>query len=111
MKNLDLQARPCESRSRVWQHNAPKLAEEKPKKQVRFDLEGNLGNTPTLPQGLTLFLVKGVAKEQDDTPDPFTSVPESSPQQPLEGPQHCPTHAGGTRSKVTPQPSAGQSQF
>ena len=63
----------------------------KPKKQVRFDLEGDLDDTPTLPQGLTLFLVEGTAKEWNDAPSPFTYVPENSPQQPLEGLQHHPT--------------------
>ena len=32
-------------------------------KQVRFDVDEELGDNPTLPQGLTLFLAEGVAKE------------------------------------------------
>ena len=90
MKNLDLQTRPCESKRRVQWSDAPTPAEEKMKKQVRFDVEGDLGDAPMLPQGLTLFLVEGMAEKWDDTPGLFTSIPKSSPQPPLEGPQHCP---------------------
>ena len=39
-------------------------------------MEGNLGNAPTLPQGLTRFLLEAMAKEQDD--GPFISMPGSS---------------------------------
>ena len=34
-----------------------------------------------MPQGLTLFLVEGMAEGQDDAPGPFTSVPKNFPQQ------------------------------
>ena len=73
-------------------------------------MEGELGDAPTLPQGLTLFLVEGVAKEQDDAPSPFTPVPEDSPQPPsTKGIQCHPTHTGGARPRVPAQPSAHQS--
>ena len=78
MKSLNLQTRPHKSRSRAWQHDAPTLV-EKLKKQVRFDVEGDLGDDPTLPQGLTIFLVGDVAKEWDNTPGPYTPVPKDSP--------------------------------
>ena len=45
-----------------WQDDTPTLA-EKQKKQVRFDVEGDLIDDPMLPQGLTLFLAESVAKE------------------------------------------------
>ena len=31
-----------------------------------------------LPQGLTVFLVEGMAKEQDDAPSPSTPMPKDS---------------------------------
>ena len=79
MKNLNLQPRPHKSRGRAQQDDAPTPAEEKPKKQVRFDVEGELGDDPTLPQGLTLFLAEVMAKEQEDAPSPSTPVPEDFP--------------------------------
>ena len=78
------------------------LAEEKLKTQIRFDVKGDLGNPPTLPQGITLFLAEGVAEEWDDAPGPFTSIPKSSPQYPSEGSQCHTTHTGGARPKVPP---------
>ena len=53
-------------------------------------MEGDLGDTPMLPQGLTIFLAEGAAKEQDDTPGPFTFLPEGSPQLPSEAPSATP---------------------
>ena len=106
MKDLNLQPRPHESRSRAWWDDAPTPAEEKLRKQVRFDVEGELGNDPMFPQGLTLFLVEGTAREWDDAPSPSTPMPEDS-QWP---PQHCPTYTGGARPKVPAWPPTGWSQ-
>ena len=60
------------------------------KKHIRFDVEGDLGDAPTLTQCLTLFLADDMAEEWDDAPGPFTSIPESSPQEPSEDFQCCP---------------------
>ena len=62
MKDLNLYARSCKSRIRVQQNDVGTLA-EKPKKQVRFNMDGDLGNDPTLPPGLTIFLAEGLAEE------------------------------------------------
>ena len=73
-------------------------------------MEGDLGNDPTLRQGLNLFLAQGMAQEQDDAPGPFTSRPEGSIKLPSEGLQHHLTHPEPACSKVLPWPSAGWSQ-
>ena len=110
MKDLNLQTRPCQSRSRAQWDDAPTLA-EKLKKQVRFNVGGDLGNDPKLPQGLTLFLAEVAAEEWDDTNGPYTPMPKDSPQlPPSEDPLHHPTHTGGARPNVPAQPSANQSQ-
>ena len=75
MKDLNLYTRPHKFRSRAQQNDAPKLAENV-RKQVRFDVEGNLGDNPTLPLGLTLFLAEGLAKGQDNAPGTVTPMPE-----------------------------------
>ena len=48
MKDINLYTRPHESRSMVQWSDAPTPAEE-PKKQVRFDMEGDMGDDPMLP--------------------------------------------------------------
>ena len=112
MEDLNLQLRPHVSRSRAQWGDVPTSTVEKPrKKQVRLDVDKELGNNPTLPQDLTLFLVEGVGKEQDDTPSPFIPMPDDSPWPLLsEGPQWHHIYTGGTRPKVPPKPSAHQSQ-
>ena len=68
------------------------------KKQVGCDMEWDLCDDPTLPQGLTLFLEEDAAEEWDDAPGPNNPVPEDSQQvPPSEGPQHHTTHTGGAR--------------
>ena len=57
MRDLKLQARIQKSRSQVQQGRAPTLAEGSPKKQVQFDLNKELGSKPTLPKGVTVFLL------------------------------------------------------
>ena len=37
-------------------------------------MDEELVDDPPLPPGLTLFLVKGMAKDQDDAPGPSTPV-------------------------------------
>ena len=59
MQDLKLQARASESRNRAQQSRTPALAEEKPKKQVTFNIDKELGGEPTLPTGMTLFLSGG----------------------------------------------------
>ena len=74
-------------------------------------MEGDQGNAPTLPQGLTLFLVEDAAEEQDDAPGPIISMSESFPQLLSEGPQHHPTHTGGARPKAPIPTKAGRNQI
>ena len=103
LKDLNLYTRPHESRSRAWRSDAPTLA-EKPKKQVRFEAKGDLGDDPTLALDLTLFLAEGLAEEWDNTPG---TVPEESLQlPPSKGPQYCPCHTGGVRPKALAHPTA-----
>ena len=98
---LNLQPRPHKSRSRALWDDAPTLAEEKLKKQVWFDVEGDLGDDLTLPPGLTLFLAEGTAKEQEDAPSPYT--PMDSPQvPPSEGFQHPQPIQEGSGLKTQP---------
>ena len=76
----------------------PHRAEEKLRKQVRLDMDGDLGNDPMLSQGLTLFLAKGTAEEQDDTPSPSTPMPEDSPQPSHQGPPALPHPYRGSQA-------------
>ena len=113
MEDLHIQLRSHKSWSRAWWDDAPTPTEEKPKrkKQVRFDVDEELGNDPTLPWGLTLFLAEGIAEEQDDIPSPSTPVAVDSLQlPPSKGPQCYPTYVGQTQPKVPAKPSAGWCQ-
>ena len=86
------------------------LLEQWMKKQVRFDMDEELGDDPTLPLDLTTFIVGGMAEELDDAPNPSTPLPLDSPQlPPSEGPQCHPTYMGGACPKVPTKPSAGHS--
>ena len=105
--DLNLCTRPHESRSRLWESDSLTPA-EKPKKQVRFEEEGDLGDDHTLLLGLTLFWVEGSAEEWDDAPVP---MPEESLQLPPSNSLQChPTHTGGARPKALSHPPANQSQ-
>ena len=98
LEDLHLQLRSHESWSRVWQHDVPTSTEEKQwrKKQVRFDVDEELGDDPTLPLGLTLLLEESMAEEWDDAPSSLTPMPMDSPQlPPSQDPQHCPAYTGG----------------
>ena len=109
IKDLDLYARPHKPRSRVWQNDAPTLAEEL-KKHVTFYIEGDLGDGPTLSPGLTPFLAEGSAKGQDNALGTVTPIHEEPLLLcPTESSQHCPTHTGGARPKTLAHPSASQS--
>ena len=57
MRDLELQSRTQESRSRAGQSKAPTQVEKKLKK-VRFNIDNELGGEPTLPPGVTLFLAE-----------------------------------------------------
>ena len=68
-----------------------------------------LGENPTLPLGLTLFLAEGTAKEQGEAPSSSTPMPMYSPWPPLsKGPQCNPTYMGGAWPKVPAKPSTAQ---
>ena len=92
----------------MQQSRAPFLAEECPKKQVRFNLNEELGGEPTLPGGVTLFLSGGEAVEWYTIPTPTTTWPTNTSQPDHEdGPQQSSTSTGGARPKV--QSSTSQS--
>ena len=103
---------PHKSRNRVLQDDTPTRAEEKPRKQVRFDVDGSWVVIPMLPLGLTLFLADGTAAEWDDAPSSSTPMPMDSPQPaPSKSPQCHPTYMGGAQPKVLAKPSADWSQL
>ena len=111
LKDLHLQPRSHESWSRAWPVDAPTPTEEKQwrKKQIRFDVDEELGDDPTLPPGLTLFLAEGMAKEQDDAPSCLTPMPVDSPwPPPSKGPLHHSDCTGGAWPKVPTKLSTAQ---
>ena len=103
MEHLHLQPRPCESRSRAWSDDTPIEVRPPRRKQVRLDVDKELGNNPTFPPGLTLFLVEGAAVEWDHAPRSSTPMPLDSPKPaPSKSPKSCPTYGGGAWPKVPP---------
>ena len=77
------------------------------KKQVRFDVEEELGDDPMLPPDLTTYLVGGMAEEQNDAPSPSTPLPLESPWlPPSKGPQCQLTYMGGAWTTVQARPPA-----
>ena len=71
-------------------------------------MDEELGDDPTLLLGLTLFLVEGAAKEQDDAPSPSIPMLMDSPWPPSsENPQCHPAYTRGAQPKVPAKPSAG----
>ena len=71
-------------------------------------MDEELDNDPTFPRAL--FLVEGMAKEQD-APSPSTPVPVNSPWlTPGKSPQHHPIYTGGAKPEVSTKLFAGQSQ-
>ena len=107
MKHLHLQLSPHESRSRAQWDDATIEGRQPRRKQVRFDMDEELGKDPTLPPDLALFLVEGMAAEWDDAPSSSTPVPMDSPwSAPSENPQSHTTYMGGAWPKVTAKPSA-----
>ena len=66
-------------------------------------MDEELGDDPMLPPDLTLFLVEGVATEQDDVPSSSTPMPMDSPQPtPSDSPQSHPTCMGGASLNSQP---------
>ena len=88
--DLKLQARIQESRSRAWQ--TPTWLKKTPRRQVKFNLNEELGGEPTLPTGVTLFLSGGEGVEQYTT---LTLWPDHE-----EGPQWSSIPTRGVRPKV-----------
>ena len=95
MENLCLQSISQEYRSRTWQCNASPQAEEKPRKQVQFEVDEELDDQPSLPTDLVHFLVEGAAPEQSSTP----SLPAQLPA-PTKSPQHSHAWTVGAWPKV-----------
>ena len=85
MEDLHLEPRSHESKRRVQWDDTPTPAEEKSqrRKQIRFDVDEDLGNDPTLPMGLTLLLAEDMAEKWNDTPCSSTPVPIEAHSWPL----------------------------
>ena len=81
-------------------------------------MDGELGDDPTLPLGLTLFLVEDMAEELDDIPSPSTPIPVDSPWlPPVRVPSATPPIQEGPGLKsqpnhplVDPKPNPNQGQ-
>ena len=75
-----------------------------------FYMDEELGDDPTLPPGLTLFLAEGMVEEQDDSPCSSSPMPlDSSWLAPSKGSQCHPTYTVGAQLEVPTKPSASQS--
>ena len=78
------------------------------KKQIRLNVDEDLGDDPTLPMDLTTFLLGDMAKGWDDAPSPSTPFSVDLPQlPPRKGPQHSTT--GEANQKVLAKPSSAWS--
>ena len=75
MENLELQTKSQESKDRAWQHDASLQKGEKPRKQVQFEVDEELGDEPDLPSDLAHFLAEGTAHEQRNTPSSNARTP------------------------------------
>ena len=70
-------------------------------------MDKELGDDPTLPLGLTLFLAEDMAEEQDGAPSSSTPKPMDSPWlPPSKDHQHHPTYTGGAWPKFPTKSSA-----
>ena len=77
------------------------------KKQVRFNLDDDLGDDPLLPTHLATFLEGNAGNEQDNAPSPSPPLIVDPPQPPCdEGHQCHPTCSGGAQPKFTAKPMA-----
>ena len=120
--DLHLNPQPQESWSRVWRGDTPTYTEGWPyplqepmeecspedwtKKQVRFNVDEDLDNDPTLAMDLTTFQEGNTAEEWDNAPIPSIPLSVDPPQLPCSGGHQChPTHTGEACLKV-PVPSA-----
>ena len=105
LEGLHLQLRSHKFWSRAWQDTPTPTVEKQRKKQVRLDVDEEMGDDPTLPLDLTLFLVEGMAEEQDDTPSSQTPMPvDSSRPPPNEGLQCHSAYMGGAWPKAPLNP-------
>ena len=72
------------------------------KEQVRFNLDYDLGDDPSLSMDLTTFLEGGTAKEWDKAPSPSVPLTVDPPQLPHDNGHQCqPTHPEGASLKDT----------
>ena len=58
-------------------------------KQVRFNLDEDLGDDPSLPTDLTTFLEGGTAKEWDNAPSPSVPLTMDPSQPPHDNGHQC----------------------
>ena len=58
MENLEFQPKSQESKNRAQWHDASLQKEEKPRKQVQFEVDEELGDELDLPSDLTHFVAK-----------------------------------------------------
>ena len=79
-------------------------------RNVRFDINEELGDDPMFPLGLTLFLAEGMATEWDDAPSSSTAMDSPRPT-PSKSPQSHPAHMGGAWPYVPAKPPAGWPQL
>ena len=103
MENLKLQPRSQESKSRTRWCDASPQREEKPRKQVQFEVDEELGNEPNLPSDSTLFLAEVQPQSEVTLPVYLLSCP------PTKSPQHSCALTGGAWPKVLAVMPHGQS--
>ena len=94
MESLKLLHKSRDSKDRMqWWETSPQK-KEKPRRQVQFEADKELGAEPNLPGDLAHFLVKGPAPEQKNAPS-STDRPSTL----TKIPQHSPAVSGGAQPK------------